>query len=255
MVDREIEISRPAKRAVRKRCGFGCIFCGLPIYEYDHMRGYSYQTADVPEEITLLCPTHHAAKTRKLIALDTVVQANEEPYNIRTCVSSPYGLHYQGGTCEIRIADNQFAGVGAAVTALLTRDEKVIEFEFSDDGQLFLNANIHNRSGEQVLLIEENEMVYSATQWDIEYAGQVLTVRQAHGDILFELRFQPPSRIDLTRANLAYDEVIVTVDGNGFHVRGPGPRERDINGFSTSGIRCAMVLDCKNMPPGVGLAL
>src|SRR5579864_6148543 len=198
MVDREIEISRPTKRAVRQRCGFGCIFCGLPIYEYDHMCGYSDQTADVPGEITLLCPTHHAAKTRKLIALETVLQANEEPYNIHTGVSSPYGLHYQAATCEIRIAGNQFVGVGAAVTALLMRDEKVIEFEFSGEGQLFLNANIHNRSGEQALLIEENEMMYSATRWDIEYVGQVLTVRQAHGDILFELRFQPPSKIDLT---------------------------------------------------------
>jgi hypothetical protein len=255
MADRAIDVSKPTKRAVRQRCGFGCIFCGLPIYEYDHMRGYSEQTADVPEEITLLCPNHHADKTRGRLALETVLLANEQAFNMRTGVSSPYGLHYHGDTCEIRISQNQFVGVGQALTALLMRDEKVISFDFADEGQLLLNANIRNRSGEQVLLIEENEMVYSASQWDIEYVAQVLIVRQAQGDILFELQFQPPSRIDLTRAKLAYDDVTVTVDSAGFHVVGPSPRERDVKGFKTYGIKCAMALDCEDIPPGTGLVL
>ena len=55
MPDREIAISLPTKRAVRQRCGFGCVLCGKPIYQYDHMHGYTLENADDPDAITLLC--------------------------------------------------------------------------------------------------------------------------------------------------------------------------------------------------------
>lgn len=29
------------KHSVRQRCGFGCVICGSPIYEYDHMLGFA----------------------------------------------------------------------------------------------------------------------------------------------------------------------------------------------------------------------
>lgn len=25
------------QRKVRQRCGFGCVICGMPLYEYEHM--------------------------------------------------------------------------------------------------------------------------------------------------------------------------------------------------------------------------
>src|SRR5690348_15018177 len=33
-------ITEEKKRQIRKRCGFGCIFCGRPLYEYHHIHGY-----------------------------------------------------------------------------------------------------------------------------------------------------------------------------------------------------------------------
>jgi len=59
MTNREIDVSDPTKRIVRQRCGFGCVICGLPIYQYDHMYGYTVETADDPTVITLLCARHH----------------------------------------------------------------------------------------------------------------------------------------------------------------------------------------------------
>ena len=31
----------PIQREVRQRCGFGCVVCGLPLYEYDHLLGWT----------------------------------------------------------------------------------------------------------------------------------------------------------------------------------------------------------------------
>jgi 5-methylcytosine-specific restriction endonuclease McrA len=38
---RRPKIPEGVKREVRQRCGFGCVICGLPIYEYDHLVPYA----------------------------------------------------------------------------------------------------------------------------------------------------------------------------------------------------------------------
>jgi hypothetical protein len=60
------EISRnipfPIKRKIRQRCGFGCVICGLPLYEYEHLLGFAKVKRHVEKEITLLCDQHHREK-------------------------------------------------------------------------------------------------------------------------------------------------------------------------------------------------
>jgi 5-methylcytosine-specific restriction endonuclease McrA len=67
------------KREVRQRCGFGCVLCGFPIYEYEHIIDYSIVREHVAANLTLLCPNHHAQKTRKLISRQVVETANANP--------------------------------------------------------------------------------------------------------------------------------------------------------------------------------
>jgi hypothetical protein len=219
------------------------------------MHGYTLENADDPGEITLLCSNHHDDKTRGRLPLERVLLANEAPVNVKAGISAPYGLHYYGQRCQIVIANNLFDGNEPQFAALVIRDEEVISVRFSTEGEVLLNANIRDRSGEVALSIVDNEMQYAASAWDIEYVGRTLTVRQALGDILFELMFEPPSIIALTRANLQYDDVTITIDANGFYAKGPGPRERRVNGCYFHGLRYAITLDCKKMYRGVGLGL
>jgi hypothetical protein len=86
-------IGAEMEKEVRRRCGFGCVMCGLPLYEYDHILGWSNVQRHVAEEITLLCDMHHREKTHGLLPLDHVVAANREPFNLRRAVSRPHDLH------------------------------------------------------------------------------------------------------------------------------------------------------------------
>jgi hypothetical protein len=86
-------IGAEMEKEVRRRCGFGCVMCGLPLYEYDHILGWSNVQRHVAEEITLLCEMHHREKTNGLLPLDHVVAANREPFNLRRAVSRPHDLH------------------------------------------------------------------------------------------------------------------------------------------------------------------
>ena len=88
-------IPLPIQREVRKRCGFGCVICGFPLYEYDHLTGWANVYEHVAEDITLLCDQHHKEVTNGLLPREKVFEANKSPYNLKYGLCSPLLLHYE----------------------------------------------------------------------------------------------------------------------------------------------------------------
>src|SRR4029078_3986773 len=115
-------ISEKIQRAIRQRCGFGCVVCGLPLYEYEHMQGWANVRRHEEAEITLLCDRHHREKTNGLFPLDAVRAADNNPYNLRAGVSPPYGLHFAGVACELHVGSVEVTsadlGPGEGIVAL-----------------------------------------------------------------------------------------------------------------------------------------
>jgi hypothetical protein len=105
-VDDRPRIPSDIKRKVRQRCGFGCVICGLPLYEYDHLVPWSEVETHEADNLVLLCDRHHREKTSGLLHLAKVVEANEVPANLATGLSSPFDLHYGGHYCEALIGSN-----------------------------------------------------------------------------------------------------------------------------------------------------
>ena len=63
MPEKRPPLSPKLKREVRQRCGFGCVICGYPIYEYDHILGWAKVKRHLTMKITILCDQHTKAKT------------------------------------------------------------------------------------------------------------------------------------------------------------------------------------------------
>ncbi|MFJ1971851.1 HNH endonuclease [Streptomyces sp. NPDC087903] len=233
------------KREVRQRCGFGCVVCGLPLYEYDHMTPHAQVLVHEADNLTLLCDRHHREKTDGLLPLDLVRRKNEKPANIEMGISTPYGLHFYGEECEIQVSDIRFFGHRSKLVPFLINEEEFVSFSFDGD-RILLNMLIRGKNGETALSVVENEIVYSASSWDIEFfggSGKTLKMRNALRDIQFAVTFHPPSRIHVSRLKMAYGEVKVYVDDAGFHVRGPGARRRDMRNMSGSGFQYGIILD------------
>jgi hypothetical protein len=91
------------KRSIRQRCGFGCIVCGLPLYEYDHIDGWANTLTHDEDRIVLLCSRHHDEKSRGLLPLQVVSEFHESPFNRRGDVSTPYSLWFTGTEYYMRI--------------------------------------------------------------------------------------------------------------------------------------------------------
>lgn len=214
MAQNRPDIPLPMLREIRQRCGFGCVICGKPIYEYEHMRGWANVHEHVAKDITLLCPAHHTERTKGLLPIEAVHQANDQPHNLRTGVSPAYTLHFSGADAIIDVGTNIFAQLGMRdghqLVAISIDGLPIVAFVVQDS-RLLLNVLMFDEFNARTVWIVNNELQYLATNWDVEFVGRTLTVREAHRKLLLEIAFCPPSNVVVKRARIMKNGVELLV--------------------------------------------
>jgi len=207
-------IPLPIQRAVRQRCGFGCVICGMPLYEYEHMSEWAVVKRHDADEITLLCDQHHREKTNGLLPKQDVYDANSNPFNLRKGVSKPYNFHFSGTEASVNIGNNHFTcadnGYGSQCIPLIIDSTPLIAFILAD-GHLLLNLVIYNEFNVPVLHIKNNHLLYTTIPWDITLIGTTLTIREAHKKILVEIEFNPPNKITINRGRLLFNGIEILI--------------------------------------------
>lgn len=207
-------IPLPIQRAVRQRCGFGCVICGIPLYEYEHMSEWAQVKRHVAEEITLLCDQHHREKTGGLLPKSVVEEADKNPFNHQEGVSKPYNLHFSGTDAHIEIGGNTFKSkaleYASTLIPLSVDGTPLIGFVLAD-GHLLFNLVIFDEFNHPVLHIKNNQLFYSNIPWDIQLVGTTLTVREAHRKILVEIEFKPPNRVVINKGRFLHNGVEVLI--------------------------------------------
>jgi hypothetical protein len=223
-------IPYPIKQAVRQRCGFGCVICGLPLYEYEHMLGWANVQRHVADEITLLCDMHHTEKTKGLLPIEKVVEANTNPFNLRKGVSSPYYLHYSGDAVYFQLSNSiisnpfmqrdELGNTWSNCTAIAIDDLRILGYSRFNQ-ELFLNVQMFDEFNEISLQIQENQLTYKTDTWDIRFTGRTLLLREAQQKILLDMTFNAPDLVIINRGRLLLNgvEVLITpkflmIDGN-----------------------------------------
>lgn len=205
------------KREVRQRCGFGCVICGMPLYEYEHMLEWAAVKRHVASEITLLCRQHHGEKTNGLLPKENVIEANKSPFNLKTGVSKNHLLHYSGKNVKLALANSVFQfndlPENYFFAPLVVDGLPVVGFRV-EDGKLLMQFIAFNEFNVPVLEIVDNELIYRTEQWDIEWVGQKLTVREDHRKILLQLVFEPPHTIRIAKGRILLNgiELLIGTD-------------------------------------------
>jgi hypothetical protein len=205
MTDDRPPIPGEIKRAVRQRCAFGCVVCGLPLYEYDHMVPYSEVQEHHAGNIVLLCDRHHAEKTKGLLPVQAVIEASTNPANARTGESVPYTLHYAKDACKADVGSNVYfwprLDEGLMTAPVIVDDTPLVMFRMQD-GHLLLTVQLFDDDNEMLVQILDNELIYSIDPWDIEFQGLRLTVRAKARKIFVRMTFEPPSRVLIDRGHI-----------------------------------------------------
>lgn len=208
------KIPLPIQREVRQRCGFGCVICGFPLYEYEHMEGWANVQRHVAEEITLLCDQHHREKTVGLLPLNVVREADKNPHNKRSGTSKPYTFFFSGDEVVVEIGGNTFvtkdSGYGTAMIPLGIDNVPVLGFVIADS-HLLLNLVIFDEMNRLILHIRNNEMVYKTGVWDISFIGTRLIIREGLRKLLIEVDFQTPNKVIVKRGRFLLNGVEVLI--------------------------------------------
>ena len=204
------------KRAIRQRCGFGCVLCGLPLYEYEHMTDWAHVRVHKEEEITLLCDKHHREKTGGLLPVERVRVADRNPINHQLGSSAPVNLHYSGDWCCLKIGSCWFETDELTCVQARARrcpDSSHISpwVHVSQCCQLLLTLQLFDKFGATLLCIDKNELVYRTDSWDISWVGQVLQIREDPQRIVVELVFCRPALIQIERGHFQLDGYEIAV--------------------------------------------
>ncbi len=225
---RRLAIPNPVRREVRQRCGFGCVICGHPIYEIDHMEEWSTVQQHDAANLTLLCPNHHTEKTKGLLPSSTLVEANTAPLNVQRGRSAPYSLPYakSGQSCEIHLGGNKFGttfGPNPETIYAVVIDRTPLMSFVLDDGGLFLRLLLVDDCNHGLAMIADNELVQTTRGWDYENVANRLVVRSQRGQVALEIEFEPPAIVRVTRGTLRLNGVEVQIRGEQVTIPGYNP--------------------------------
>lgn len=214
------KIPQGIQREVRQRCGFGCVICGNPLYDYDHMVNYSVTKRHIASELTLLCGNHHRDKTGKRMPLEKVLKANANPHNLKNNRTSPYQIEqFFGnsgtiifGTIAFPFKDN---GSGNFMIPLIVDGIPIIKFTL-ENSEIFLDFVIFDKYNVPILVVKRNELTFKIGFWDITYIGTTLKIRQGSRDIYLEIDFRYPNTVEIKRMKLFCNSKEFTINKHGF---------------------------------------
>lgn len=201
-------IPAEVKRRVRKRCGFGCVRCGLGFYDYEHFApDFKVATKHDENGITLLCMQCNQKRARGLLSAETVAQANASP----RCLQQGFAREEWGfghDPITVVFAGSTFTDV---TNVVVINDYPLMSILPPEDGSNFyrLSGIFSDRYGQTTLRIEENQWFAGAENWDVECAGPRITVRSGPRDIALVLRSDPPRRIIVEKLNMEFEGVML----------------------------------------------
>jgi len=178
--DNREAIPEEIKRQVRQKCGFGCVVCGLPIYQYDHVTPFAITQRHDVDNIILLCPNHHQDKTSGRLPEAEINRAKANPRNIGTAFSSPYRFYLNGDRTTLFVGGNEYSytfSEGRDVfDAIRVFDQTIIGVK-NEGGSLLLNLALTDSKGAHILIVKLGELIVSTQVWDYQIEGASIRVR------------------------------------------------------------------------------
>ena len=186
-------IPAAVKLSVRQRARFGCVMCGSPIYDYEHIDGYN-MTGHDPDAMTLLCPMHHREKTAGRLPTELVRRAASSPYNLSHSVGANHPLFYEPGSMILELGnvhlvrgDDQFTEpFGIEI------DGQIVLGGVCADGAIEMSIDLRDANNVVLLRVIRGQLRVSTRALDITFVGQVLTIGSLDQQTYLRIVFAPP---------------------------------------------------------------
>lgn len=243
------DIPNPVKREVRKRCGFGCVVCGMAITQYEHFDpDFADATEHLASGITLLCGGCHNKVTTKFWSKDKVRWHDKNPL----CISRGHAIDAFDISSEhpvIRIGSTTWIDTWN-VLEVMGEQVLTIEPPESNGGPYLLSGKLSDDTASELLIIDKNEWKVASTQWDCEVNGRTVKIRKKLRNILLSLEVMPGIGLKITEMNLAFNGARLSGSGNNFTAEAPDGSKISMD--TTIGIGCRTAIAINSNSVSVG---
>lgn len=196
-------IPTDVKREVRKRCGYGCVRCGLGFYDYEHFApDFKDATHHEAAGITLLCMQCNQKRARNQLSAETVALANANPICLQQGFArEEWGFGHE--PIEVKFGGVTFINV---THLIVVNGTPIMSVAPPEEGSAFfrMSASFCDSAGESTLEIKDNEWFAQSKNWDVECVGQRITIKSGPKDISIVLRSEPPRRIVIEKLNMFF---------------------------------------------------
>jgi len=154
------------------------------------MEEYSVVKNHEPDNITLLCGTHHGEKTSGRLSTDKVMQANAAPFNSNSGYTSPFRLDNWPNQIAlfVGVTEFRFSLAEQEYFRAIQLDDAVF-FGIERDQGYLIDLVLTDASGKPQLVIHRGEIVISLGVWDYKTAGPLIEIRNRLRDISIRLKF------------------------------------------------------------------
>ena len=190
------------KRNVRQRCRFGCVVCGLGVYDYEHVEPeFKDAKEHDPERIALLCPSCHAKVTRGQWSKDKIKSALQAPKAAENGYAKEF-FDFTGSHPEIIIGGNSLRHCRVPI---MVHNIPLISITAptEPDAPFALSANFSDRFGAPTLSIQENEWKVWSDNWDVEVTGPRIKIVSRNGDSSLRLCALPPNALAVEQLEMS----------------------------------------------------
>jgi len=204
------DIPEPIARKIRQNSGFGCIFCGVWITQYEHIiPEFKDALIHDPNTITLLCGLHHQKVTSKRLSKQQVFDQYKHPIPLQNGYASEFlQLNKIFGIVLGRIFIPDPKG------NILTIDNipLISITQPTDTEPLKLNAKFFDNKKNLIMEIVNNEQRGYSNNWDIKQEGSRTTIRRKRGDIVLQINIMPPNILKFEKVNMRYGNTEIISD-------------------------------------------
>lgn len=178
------QIPEPLQRKVRQKCKFGCVICGCPVYQIDHIQDWSEVKEHKLENLTLLCSTHHDQKTKGVLSREVVAKKTA---NIKDREFTGFAdLNFSH--CRLILGNNEIEGISALCFQI--NKKGFLRLGYDCENQIvIINAELFDAKGNCVIKIKDNNYQMSTDVWDIKAKGMNLIFRNKLRGVFLNIEF------------------------------------------------------------------
>ncbi|MBW9244239.1 hypothetical protein [Pseudomonas paracarnis] len=228
------------KREIRRRCGFGCVICGLAYYDYEHFNpDFKDAKEHDPNGMTLLCMQCNQKRARGSLSAYTVARANEKP----RCKEDGFASELFDFWPDP--IDVKFAGVSFVNCRVLIRicgiDVLSVRPPEEPGSPVLLSGLFSDSIGAPTLKIVDNVWSAGDENWDVETVGPVITIRRGLGDIALRIRVSPPKSLTIEKIDMQFEGYYLKGDEKYLSLSKDG---KNWNSFSSSITNCDVGINC-----------